>query len=452
MVLHEDVFDLERTLHELIMLMLPTARDKGLELLVDYDMFLSTQFTGDRGRIRQIITNLMGNAVKFTEEGHVLVRVVGMPQTRPGKAKIHITIEDTGIGIPEDKVKHIFGEFNQVNDDRNRKYEGTGLGLAISEKLIRMMGGEIWVHSKEGEGSSFGFSLHLPMAEDPVPEFTRNPGNVRLAIVVEPHDAGRSILEKQLDVLGIETVLTVSGAEALDHMKPNVDLIITDHHMPGMDGMELAEAIRERGSSASVIVLSDSAASAENDPAIRYVHSVLQRPVARHDLFRALKSLDVRERDPSETDTLCLSGPPIPEPESRRKLRVLAAEDNKTNRLVFSKMIKSLDIDLQFAENGREAVDLFSSFRPDIIFTDISMPEMDGTEATRRIRAIEEPGTHVPVIAMTAHAMDGDEQGILASGIDRYLTKPLKKDAIIKHILDAWSEPMLHPLGADQPS
>ena len=161
LVLQTEQFDLERTIHELVTLMQTTARDKGLDLLVDYDVFLPTQFEGDRGRIRQVLTNLMGNAVKFTESGHVLVRVVGMSLVEGEEAKIHITIEDTGIGIPEDKVGHIFGEFNQVDDERNRKFEGTGLGLSISEKLIRLMGGEIWVDSVDGEGSSFGF---LPVA------------------------------------------------------------------------------------------------------------------------------------------------------------------------------------------------------------------------------------------------------------------------------------------------
>ena len=207
----------------------------------------------------------------------------------------------------------------------------------------------------------------------------------------------------------------------------------------------MTEAVHEQGHSASFIVLSNNAGSAENDPASRFVHAVLQRPVARHDLFRALQSLDLPKHATGEA---AVTGPATP-----RKMRVLAAEDNKTNRLVFSKMMKSLEIELQFAENGQEAVDMFASFQPDIIFTDISMPEMDGTEATRRIRQIEAgSGGHVPVIAMTAHAMDGDEEGILASGIDHYLTKPLKKDAIVKHILDAWSDTLLHPLGIDQPS
>ena len=447
LVLHSEPFDLERAVHELIMLMQPTARDKGLDLLVDYDMFLPTQFNGDRGRIRQVITNLMGNAVKFTESGHVLIRVVGVHPEGTETAQLHITIEDTGIGIPEDKVGDIFGEFNQVDDEQNRKYEGTGLGLAISEKLIRLMGGDIWVESELGKGSCFGFSLPLAPAEQVEPEFLRRLGEGATALVVEPQDTCRTILEKQLEVLGITSTLCASGAEALSHLQDGIDLVLTDHNMAGMDGLELAEAIRTKGCMAPIILLSTTTGFAEQDPARPHLHAVLQKPVPRHDLFRALESLDLSARtpEPAEPDK------PTEISKAPRAIRVLAAEDNKTNRLVFSKMVKALDIDLQFAENGLEAVELYRSFHPDVVFTDISMPGMDGKEATQKIRQIEiESGTRVPVIAMTAHAMDGDEEGILAAGIDHYLTKPLKKNLIINHVVNVWSDGLRHPLGKDQ--
>jgi signal transduction histidine kinase/DNA-binding response OmpR family regulator len=449
LVLHNDPFDLERCIHELLMLLQANAREKGLDLLVDYDFFLPTQFIGDAGRIRQVMTNLMGNAVKFTESGHVMVRVVGMHSDEDDQTQLHISIEDTGIGIPADKVGHIFGEFNQVDDERNRKFEGTGLGLAISQKLIKLMGGEIWVVSEEGEGSSFGFTITLPVAEKVERDCFRLPDGLKTALIVDHMVANRDILMRQLEVIGIKTMTCGSGAEALKHLKDKPDLVLTDHNMPDMDGLELAKAISDAGHDIPIILLSSNTGNAESDPARKFVTSVLQKPVPRRDLFAALQALrgeippDAEEKpEPEPMDE--------PAPQTERLMRVLAAEDNKTNRLVYSKMVKNLAIDLQFAENGIKAVELYQSFDPDIVFMDISMPEMDGKEATGKIREIEkQTGRHVPVVAMTAHAMDGDEDGILAAGLDHYLTKPLKKAKIIEQIMAAKPDCASDPMAAD---
>ena len=455
LVLHNDPFDLERCIHELLMLLQANAREKGLDLLVDYDFFLPTQFIGDAGRIRQVMTNLMGNAVKFTESGHVMVRVVGVHSDEDDQTQLHISIEDTGIGIPADKVGHIFGEFNQVDDERNRKFEGTGLGLAISQKLIKLMGGEIWVESTEGEGSSFGFTITLPVAEKVARDCFRVPEGLKTALIVDHMVANRDILKSQLEVVGIKTISCGNGAEALKHLKDKPDLVLTDHNMPDMDGLELAEALSKEAPEIPVILLSSNTGSAESDPARKYVTSVLQKPVPRRELFAALQALQMgrNENHRNKKDEPALE-PAIEEatPEPERLMRVLAAEDNKTNRLVYSKMVKNLAIDLQFAENGIKAVELYQSFDPDIVFMDISMPEMDGKEATGKIREIEQQtGRHVPIVAMTAHAMDGDEDGILAAGLDHYLTKPLKKAKIIEQIMaakpDCASDPQM-----DQPS
>ncbi len=453
LVLHKDPFDLERCIHELLMLMQANARDKGLDLLVDYDFFLPTQFIGDAGRIRQVMTNLMGNAVKFTESGHVMVRVVGVHSDEEGSTQLHISIEDTGIGIPADKVGHIFGEFNQVDDERNRKFEGTGLGLAISQKLIKLMGGEIWVDSTEGEGSSFGFSITLPVAEKVERDCFRPHEGLKTALMVDDHAVNRDILQHQLEGIGIKTIACGSGAEALEHLKDKPDLVLADHNMQGMDGFELAEALSKEAPEIPIILLSSNTGSAEADPARKFVTTVLQKPVPRRELFAALQALRsvmpyAKEDEPAPGPASEASAP-APE----RQMRVLAAEDNKTNRLVYSKMVKSLDIDLQFAENGLEAVELYQSFDPDIVFMDISMPEMDGKVATGKIREIEQQtGRHVPVVAMTAHAMDGDEDGILAAGLDHYLTKPLKKAKIIEQIIAAKPDCARDPQAADQPA
>ena len=449
LVLHPESFDLERCIHELVTLMQAHARDRGIDLLVDYDLFLPTRFTGDPGRIRQILTNLVGNAVKFTEAGHVMIRVTGVQAGEGAEADIRISIEDTGIGIPDDKLDHIFGEFNQVDDAQSRKFEGTGLGLAITRKLVRMMGGDLWVESEQARGSTFGFSLPLPVAEAGMPEDARPDPALARALVVEPQETCRALLARQLGALGMQVTTCADAGAALDLAASDTpDLVICDHHMPGMDGFELAAELRAASHAIPIIVLSSNSGSAAQDPARDAVQAVLQKPVARRDLLTTLAGLAAPAPAPAS------AGPdPAPDPAHDhtppRAMRVLAAEDNKTNRLVFSKMVQALDIDLTFAENGREAVALYQSVAPDIVFMDISMPEMDGKQATRAIREIEaNTDGHVPIVAMTAHAMSGDDADILAAGLDHYLTKPLKRAAIVEQINAAIKPEMRPPEGA----
>ena len=313
--LHPEPFNLKRAIEEVMMLLQPSARDKGLVLSLDYDVFLPDMLVGDPGRLRQIMTNLIANAVKFTNEGHVIIRATGVPDHDAGKISLHVSIEDTGIGIPENMVGHIFGEFNQVENERNRQFDGTGLGLAISQRLTELMGGKIWVTSKEGTGSCFAFTVEMDVAKD-------------------------------------------------------------------------TAAIKD---------------TADDTPQT------------------------------------------VPTDVSRR-MRILAAEDNKTNQLVLRKMLKTLDVELTFAANGEEAVTLFKQLEPDIVFMDISMPKMDGKEATKAIRALEvETGRHVPIVAMTAHAMAGDNTSILAAGLDHYLTKPLRKSEIFQQIEAVQEAEVLSP-------
>ena len=449
--LHPERFDLERAIHEIVMLLQPTARDKGLDLLVDYDMFLPTEFVGDPGRIRQVLTNILGNAVKFTLEGHVLIRVVGVPRD-DGTATIHVTVEDTGIGIPEDKVGHVFGEFNQVEDERNRKFEGTGLGLAISKRLIEMMGGKIWVDSEVGRGSSFGFQVTLPSPSGEQVEPPKLPDFLKRVLVVDDQPVNALILEKQLAVMNVRTVTCLNGQDALDRLEQgeSFDLILTDHNMPKMDGLELAEAVRERGLEIPIIMLSSNLAFVEHDPASDHIHAILQKPIPRRFLFEKLLSLEAGY-SAAATNKAQASKPQKPIDADQRPIRVLTAEDNKTNQLVFQKMTKSLNIELQFANNGVEAVALYETFSPDIVFMDISMPEMDGKEATQAIRMLEEEnGARIPIVALTAHAMDGDDQGILAAGLDDYLTKPLRKPAILDAIASHQPQGTLDPFEEEQ--
>lgn len=493
LVLHSEDFDMERCIHEVVMLLQPTARDKGLAMLVDYDLFLPTRFVGDPGRMRQVLTNLVGNAVKFTKEGHVVLRVSGVPDSDGATCAIHVAIEDTGIGIPKDKIQHIFGEFNQVENERNRQFEGTGLGLAISKRLIELMGGTVWVESEEGQGSCFGFRVPLPMAEGPQPYAAELPATLRHVLIVDDLAMNRTILKKQMQMLGAKVTTSASGAEALEQMDETIDLVISDHNMPEMDGVQLATALRQGDwPDVPFLLLSSNANFSKDDTTRNMIQGILQKPVPRNDLFAKLSAMgaiipkntpsasqpDASLVDDTETSPAEIAatpsfqarhrnGTPIsatgaveiepdsgtsavdeptqteqqPDHDAPRLMRILAAEDNKTNQLVFRKMVKDLNIDIRFANNGLEAVEAYKDFSPDLIFMDISMPTMDGKEATVEIRKIEsQTGTHVPIVALTAHAMDGDSEGILAAGLDFYLTKPLRKalihERIAQHIPD----------------
>ena len=410
LVLHEEAFDLEGMIHEIFRLLKPTIQGRDLELIVDYDIFLPEKLIGDRGRVRQVLTNLIGNAVKFTEKGHVTVRVLG-EEGEDGQIALRIAVEDTGIGIPQEKQAHVFGEFNQVEDQANRKYEGTGLGLAISAKLIRLMGGKMWLDSVPGEGSTFGFLLTLMRAEGddtrPVPPL---PEGLKRIAVIGPELPSRAVLERQLLKLRAEVQTVVDPAR----LKGPVDL-----------------ALLCAGDKATLSALR---AAGHDGPVTRCC-----KDSGCDGIFAGLSLADLRAALIAASEAEDAPPPDLMIPEQApapRKLRLLAAEDNKTNQLVFAKMIKPLTLEMEMTGNGAEALAAYKSAPPDLIFTDISMPEMDGLEAARLIRAHEaETGLpRVPIVAMTAHAMDGDEARIFEAGIDHYLTKPLKKPLIIEKI------------------
>jgi signal transduction histidine kinase/DNA-binding response OmpR family regulator len=438
-------FDLERALHEVVMLLQPTSRGKDVALLVDYDMFLPTRFVGDVGRVRQILTNLLGNAVKFTNQGHVLLRVVGVCDDG-GQTALHIIVEDTGIGIPEDKVDHVFGEFNQVEDERNRKFEGTGLGLAITRKLVELMGGEVWVDSELGKGSCFGLRIVLPADEPLVYERAQLPDHLKRVLVVDDHSVNRMIITKQLAILGVQADYCTTGAEALDMLEKTLpDLLLIEQELPDIQGLELVAQIQQRGHEIPVILLSDTPGQI-NPVAGATVHALLQKPAPRRVLFSAMETIPKREKTapkpvprkqaalPATVDDAQVSAPETAAETTpgalSSTLDVLVAEDNKTNQLVFSKMAKSFDVALRFANNGLEAVQAYKDWTPDLIFMDISMPEMDGKEATRQIRLLEGDGPNVPIIAVTAHAMAGDKEAILEAGLTDYMTKPVRKSVL----------------------
>lgn len=451
LVLHPEEFDLERCVHEVVMLLQPAARDKGIVLAVDYDLFLPTRFTGDPGRLRQVLTNLMGNAVKFTTSGHVLIRVTGVSQPEHAKTAIHVAIEDTGIGIPEDKLDLIFGEFNQVEDDRNRSFEGTGLGLAITRRLIELMGGQIWVESEQGKGSCFGFRIEMPnhgiTASPP-----QRPEGMSRVLLVDNHEVSRTVLSRQFEMLGFQPVPVATGAEALDLPGGPPDLVLIDEDLPDMEGEDLAQGLRASGVSVPRILMSKGQQRSASAHQEKLFSGILTKPITRATLFAQIDALG-QTAGVAHEDPVVLADPaPQPDPPcdtKERQMRVLAAEDNRTNQLVFRKMLKTADIDLRIVANGQEAVEAYEGFAPDLIFMDISMPRMDGKEATGHIRKMEKRiGVHVPIIAMTAHAMSGDREAILKAGLDGYLTKPLKKNDIHAALQDWCPQGVRTPLAA----
>ena len=473
LTLHPAPFDLERLVHEVVTLLTPGTRGRDLRLHVDYDLFLPTRLVGDGMRIRQVLINLLGNAVKFTQEGHVLIRVVGFeaPDAREGAAgahgaprwRLHVTVEDTGIGIPPDMTEHVFGAFSQVEGEKNRSFEGTGLGLAITRQLVELMGGEIWVESEEGAGTCFGFGLTLTAAGPEDHAVPRIGPNAKRALIVADPGLDADILARQLGQLGLDVAIAASGADARALVAETREpmIAVLDEALADTGGPALARLLSAERHVVACLLVCGSAkaarkAEAETAPAApgrAPVQAILTRPVFRADLFDALARLPHADDGSTErgADASTQSaethatGDNAPDPASDagtaggpRRMRVLAAEDNRTNRLVLAKMLRHLEIDLHFAEDGEVAVREAARLKPDLIFMDISMPKRDGKEAARLIRAAEAdaaPARRVPIVAMTAHAMPGDEAEIREAGIDGYLTKPLKRQRLEAEVL-----------------
>jgi CheY-like chemotaxis protein len=322
--------------------------------------------------------------------------------------------------------RHIFGEFNQVEDEMNRRFDGTGLGLAITKSLIELMSGDIWVDSELGKGSCFGFRLRLPVADADQPE-RHVPDWVARAFLIDLDDRSRQLITSQLVALGLP-VVAVRAAEHLKTAPVSArDILVISDPLGDKDAFARFRDLTAEVRPAVTLILTRSVTGAEADASIR----ILPHPVLRQHLLDVLYELE----RPAWAD----AGMPADAPPADalpRRLRLLAAEDNKTNQLVFSKMLAGMDVDLVFADDGLDAVEKFAAFRPDIVFTDISMPRMDGKQAAIEIRRIEaETGLRrVPIIAMTAHALEGDADAILAAGIDRYLTKPIRKSDLLAQL------------------
>lgn len=421
LTLVEEKFSLEHLLAEIGRSFQPALKDVPIELVIDCDANMPSHFMGDAGRVRQIMNNLIGNAIKFTEAGQVTVRALTVALDGE-RTELRLTVSDTGIGINDDQKTHIFGEFNQVEDATNRKYEGTGLGLAITRQLVELMGGNIWVESQPGAGSTFGVKLVLRAKHKVKHNKCLPEGVARLAVAAE-NGAAMEVIAAQLGGLGARVERWQPGQPVL------AQALIYDADQPIMGQMMQVRA----DAVGAVPVFAFSFLRHEAPEEVTH----LPKPAMLADFLKAADDLA-----PWPAVDRTATGP--------RPMRVLAAEDNQTNRLVFEKLVKALAIDLHFATDGREAVAQWEALHPDLVFMDISMPGMDGKEATQIIRQREHAASlkRTPIVALTAHAVSGDREEILAAGLDHYLTKPLKKDLIFEQIRKACPEDCL-PLEPD---
>jgi two-component system sensor histidine kinase/response regulator len=411
------------------------AHQKGLELAFEVAADVPERMVGDSGRLRQIIMNLTGNAIKFTEHGEVVLSVIREPQA--DGLILRFTLRDSGIGIPKDKLTKIFGAFEQADSSTTRVYGGTGLGLSISRRLVELMHGRIWVESEVGVGSSFCFTAQFDSATQAMgKEIFVSPKILRgvRVLVVDDNATNRRILERMLSTWDMVVDLAASGAEALALLyqaaNNNVSypLIIVDGHMPLMDGFTLLRRIREaRELKVGKALMLSSAEQIEAASQCRelQISEYALKPVARSDLLHLLLRALGDVTGSSVVEPTILSTVAI------RPLHILLAEDSVFNQKVAVGMLALDKHTVTVANNGREAVEAFAQQSFDLVFMDLQMPEMDGKEATRRIRRQQEmSGMRVPIIAMTAHAMAGDREKCLAAGMDDYISKPIGRDEL----------------------
>ncbi len=413
----------------------PIAYKKRIELLVQIDSKLPDHFLGDYNRIRQILMNLLGNALKFTEQGEVVLQVQCIPPT-DGETGMRFSVADTGIGIPPDKQKRIFEAFEQVDRSTTRRFGGTGLGLAIAQRLAALMDSSLDLVSVPGKGSTFSFKLHLPALPSPETPAYLSAEALRgkRVLVVDDNTANRRIFMEQLRLWDMAAHECANVDEALRHLRfaaaahAPMDLVLSDLQMPEKDGIDLMKAMR--GDAAlrdiPVILLSSGLVppEEEKEPLFR---ANLAKPVRPEDLLRAITSVLERSSQlPAKKAYETATHTALPQAEFC--LDILLVEDIEMNRAVAEHMLQQLGHKARIAENGKRAVEALSERPCDLVLMDIQMPVMDGMEATRRIREYEQNGVfkkYTPIIAMTAHALKGDREKYLAAGMDAYITKPL---------------------------
>jgi CheY-like chemotaxis protein len=419
------------------------AHQKNLELACDVRSSVPTICEGDPTRLRQVLNNLVGNALKFTERGEVVLEVDAPMPPSGGKVLLHFVVRDTGIGIPQEKQKLIFDPFCQADSSTTRKYGGTGLGLTVSGRLVHMMGGEISVRSEHGKGSDFYFTALVGLASAAaVPESTEAVQlNGKRALVVDDNATNRRILDDILRGWGLE-VVTVDGARgaliALDEYRKlgcPFELMITDGQMPETDGFQLAENVKQNPNFASLVIIMLTSSGQRGDVQRcreTDISAYLTKPVRQSELREAICAAFGRR-------LAGLLGPAVVtkhvlrEARAAASRRILLAEDNHVNQILAVRLLERRGHRVVVAQNGREAVEFLEKDQFDLVLMDVQMPEMDGFEATAAIRQKEEQsGRRTRILAMTARAMKGDEERCLAAGMDGYIAKPIHAEELYR--------------------
>lgn len=454
-------FDLRDTISEVVALLLTNAKKKNLEIIVNYPNTIPSRFVADAGRLRQVITNLVSNAVKFTDKGYIIIDVdIAASGRASNKGMITVNVTDTGIGIEQDKINHIFQKFTQADGSTTRNYGGTGLGLSISKKIVELMNGRMSASSIYGEGSTFGFTLPLAQhASQETPAFDKTIVAGKRVLIVDDIQINRQILSQQASSWGMHVTCCKNGPEALAEMNSTFgkgeafDLILTDYLMPGMDGKQLAtlvSTIPGLKQPPTIMLSSCDQPNSSEEFAQIGILSYLIKPVREKHLLKTVISTlsalspaqNTAPSHPTVTPVVNVSKAAMP-PASMVKIEILVAEDFKLNQDVVRLMLIESHFVPIFANNGQEAVDMFTA-EPDrfpLILMDISMPIIDGYEATNQINAFNETNNraHTPIIALTGHALKHDRENCLDAGMDDYLVKPVQQnkllDAMQKHYL-----------------
>ncbi|MFA6233867.1 MAG: response regulator [Bacteroidota bacterium] len=436
-------FELRPCIEEVFDLLSPNLGEKPIEMLYLIDPDVPATIESDSTRLRQILLNLVGNSIKFTERGEIFVSV-SVRERKDSKVRLQFNVVDTGIGIPDEKTDMLFHSFTQIDSSTTRKYGGTGLGLAICSRLVEMMGGEIWVESKVAGGSTFSFTIDTAAVDAPEAQDSKRLHGIegRRVLVVDDNQTNRRILNLQCVSWGMDCLVVPSGPEALRVLadESRYDLAIIDMLMPGMDGVRLARTIRERFPSSSIpfILLTSLSKYDDRIPTDGLFNAILTKPVKQSNLFDIIVSVltDSKSEKQSETKTGAVLDRHLAE---RFPLRILIAEDNAVNQKLVMRILQQVGYRADVAANGLEVLDALNRQTYDIVFMDIQMPEMDGLEAARRILTDFPPDRQPVIIAVTANAMEGDRERCLEAGMHDYITKPIRLDAMQNAII-RWAD------------
>jgi two-component system, sensor histidine kinase and response regulator len=446
-------FDLQVMVEQVAELLLSKIGDRRVELILRFAPDVPRRVVGDPGRIRQVLVNLAGNAIKFTHEGHVLIDVQA-EEVEGSEVRIRFAVEDTGIGIPPDKLEAIFGRFTQADASTTRRFGGTGLGLAISKQLVELLGGTIGVRSEAGRGSTFWFTVRMPIDERPheAPPLPAELGGIRV-LVVDDNETNRRVYAELLTRWGIRNDGAPCGRDALVALAEAAaagdpyEAAILDYNMPEMDGLMLARAIKAdpRLRRTILLLLTSSAQKGDAERVLEAGFAAyLPKPVRPSTLSDALATVWA-ERD-LETARL-ITRHSLAEANARPKsvagkvaagtgIRVLLVEDHPVNQRVALRMLEKLGCRVDLAGNGKEAVEMTAALPYDLVLMDCEMPVMDGYQATREIRRRERGEKRLPIVAMTAHAIEGDRQKCLDAGMDDYVPKPVRAEILTKALAD----------------